>query len=108
MKLAVTSDAKKALKILNEKDYPYLLLWYDTEGCGCGVNGMPTVRFLNTKMKNYNDVENDFFPTLIHKQQASFFARNMKLDFSQGTFRLSSPEGILNPFISQQSVCAME
>lgn len=108
MQLTVTSGAERILKKLNEKNHQYLILWYDTEGCGCGVNGMPAVRFSNEKMKNYLDVENDFLPTFVHKQQASFFAENMKLDFSHGTFRLSGPEGILNPFISQQSVCALE
>lgn len=104
MELTVTPDAQEALQKLNGGNYHYLLLWYDAEGCGCGVNGVPTIRFSNQKMKNYIDVVNNLFPTLIHEQQASFFADDMKLDFINGTFRLSSPEGILNPFISQQSV----
>lgn len=104
MRLTVTPEAIEKLKRNDMTSYRYLVLWYDTEGCGCGVNGVPTIRYTNEKLANYLEVENEFYPTLIHQQQATFFAADMKLDFANGTFRLSSPEGILNPFISQQSI----
>ncbi|OZU90041.1 hypothetical protein CIL03_02575 [Virgibacillus indicus] len=105
MKLSISPEARKQLNQLNTENSRYLLLWYDTDGCGCGVNGMPTIRFTNEKTSSDIKVDNDMYSVLIHKQQATFFAENMSLSLVNGVFRLSSPEGILNPFISQQSVC---
>lgn len=99
MRLTITPEAKEKLKMINQKAY-HLLLWYDTEDCGCGVNGMPTVCLINQKKPMYKEIENDTYSTLVHEQQAIFFAKNMTLDIVGGMFRLSSPEGILNPFIS--------
>lgn len=107
MKLSVTPEAATQLQSLKNQTCHYLLLWYDTDGCGCGVNGLPTIRYTNSKKDNYIEVENADFPTLIHEQQAIFFADDLKLDLINGTFRLSSPEGVLNPFISQTSVCEL-
>lgn len=104
MQLTITNKAKEALKNINDENRPYLLLWYDTDGCGCGVNGLPTIRFITEKRNTHRKVDNELFSTLINEQQAIFFAEKMTLDFSNGTFRLSSPEQILNPFISTQSV----
>lgn len=107
MKISVTPEAAAQLQSLNDQTYHYLLLWYDTDGCGCGVNGLPTIRYTNEKQGYHIEVENADYPTLIHKQQAIFFADDLKLDLINGTFRLSSPEGVLNPFISQKSVCEL-
>ncbi|QHS22441.1 iron-sulfur cluster biosynthesis family protein [Virgibacillus sp. MSP4-1] len=101
MELKITASAEKALKELNKKGDSYLLLWYDTDDCGCGVNGLPMVSFVRELNSDYQKVENDIYPTYIDRQQAVFFHPNLKLDVvNNGTFRLSSPEGILNPFIS--------
>ncbi|MBM7598053.1 uncharacterized protein YqkB [Virgibacillus halotolerans] len=105
MKLTVTPEAAAQLQPLNDQTYRYLLLWYDIDDCGCGVNGVPTIRYTNEKSASHMEIENAEYPTLIHKQQAIFFADDLKLDFANGTFRLSSPEEILNPFIAQASVC---
>jgi len=101
MNLTITPAAMDQLKRLNNHD-GNLLLWYDTDGCGCGVNGVPTIRFINESDSSFTEIESDWASTFIHKQQAIFFAEEMKLDFSNQTFRLSSPEGILNPFIGSQ------
>ncbi|MBS3679652.1 iron-sulfur cluster biosynthesis family protein [Ornithinibacillus massiliensis] len=104
MKLTITENAQHKLNELNINNVTYILLRYDTEGLGCGVNGMPTFRFVSQKEETHQEVENDTFPTIINSMQAVFFAEEMKLDYVNGTFRLSSPEGILNPFISTTSV----
>jgi uncharacterized protein YqkB len=105
MRLTVTPEAAKQLQPLNDKIYQYLLLWYDVDDCGCGVNGIPTIRYINELGSEYLKVENVDYPTLIHNQQVVFFADDLKLDFIDEHFRLSSPEGMLNPFISRTSVC---
>ncbi|MEC5422328.1 iron-sulfur cluster biosynthesis family protein [Virgibacillus sp. C22-A2] len=105
MKLVISPEAERQLNKLNKANSNYLVLWYDTEDCGCGVNGLPALRFTDKKNESYIEVENETFSTLIQRDQAVFFAEKMRLDISNGMFRLSSSEGILNPFISQQSVC---
>ncbi|MCP3032641.1 iron-sulfur cluster biosynthesis family protein [Halobacillus sp. A1] len=105
MKLNITDAAHEQLKLLQIEEYSYLRLYYDTEGMGCGVNGLPTIRLTN----NYYDktderVENEQYSVIIDHQQATFFRKEMKLDFIKNTFRLSSPEGVLNPIIPTVSV----
>lgn len=99
MQLTITREAKEKLKGMNLNGY-HLLLWYDTEDCGCCVNGIPTICMIKERKPIYRKIENDIYSTLVHEQQAIFFAKNMTLDAVGGMFRLSSPEGILNPFIS--------
>ncbi|WP_042223523.1 iron-sulfur cluster biosynthesis family protein [Oceanobacillus manasiensis] len=105
MKLHITTSAKEELEKRNDNKNRYVVLWYDTEGCGCGVNGVPTVRFTDDYTETFTEIESDSFPVLIQKHQIVFFAESMKLDSINGMLRLSSPEGILNPFIAPQSIC---
>ncbi|WP_096270524.1 iron-sulfur cluster biosynthesis family protein [Paucisalibacillus globulus] len=100
MELTITDKAINKINELNTSDQNYLLLRYDTVGCGCGVNGVPTIGLVDHKGDSHIDVKTASMPTIINKMQSVFFAEDMKLDFVGGTFRLSSPEGILNPFIS--------
>ncbi|RLL48143.1 iron-sulfur cluster biosynthesis family protein [Oceanobacillus piezotolerans] len=104
MQLSITPIAEEKLKELRNNDSSYLLLWYDTDGCGCGVNGLPTIRFTNEKQPFHVQVSNAVYPTIIAKQQAVFFAEDMKLDYKNGSFRLTTSEEMLNPFIPVQSI----
>jgi len=108
MELNITEAAVQRLNELNKDEMNYLLLWYDRDDCGCGVNGVPTIRFVNETNDHYKEVQNDLFPTLISKQQSVFFNIEMKLDYFNGCFKLSSPEQMLNPFIPENSVCSIE
>lgn len=104
MKLTISEKAQQELKILNETNKPYLRLYYDTDDCGCGVNGLPTIRFSNHKMEMDKAVVCDEFSVIVNKQQAIFFATALTLSYDTYGFRLSSAEGILNPIISSQSI----
>jgi len=107
MKLTITPEAEKQLNQLKNENDNYLLLWYDTEGCGCGVNGVPTIKFIQNKNNTYHEIETETnMLALIDGDQKVFFANDMKLDSKKGVFRLSSNEGILNAFIPLQSVCS--
>ncbi|WP_337019961.1 iron-sulfur cluster biosynthesis family protein [Oceanobacillus massiliensis] len=109
MKLEITPDAQLKLEQLRtEKDH-YLLLWYDTEGCGCGVSGLPAIRFIGERdPKHHVTIENDDVHVLIDEAKSVFFANNMKLDIRNDVFRLSSHEGILNPIIPAQNLLQKE
>ncbi|MFD2925884.1 iron-sulfur cluster biosynthesis family protein [Halobacillus naozhouensis] len=101
MKLTITNAANEQLNLLQDENHSFLRLFYDTEGLGCGVNGQPTIRLTDTMFKDSDKaVENEKFNVIIDRQQSTFFKPEMKLDFtSKGFFRLSSPEGVLNPII---------
>ncbi|WP_186578290.1 iron-sulfur cluster biosynthesis family protein [Aquibacillus kalidii] len=101
MNLQVTSAATKKIQELNQSGARFLWLYYDTVDCGCGVNGLPTIRLVKETNHTFMKVENDPFEVIVHKQQATFFAEQMKLDFNGNSFRLSSPSGILNPIIPE-------
>ncbi|WP_079708573.1 iron-sulfur cluster biosynthesis family protein [Paraliobacillus ryukyuensis] len=104
MKLMITKQAKNKLSMLNDQNQPYLRLFYDTDDCGCGVNGLPTIRFANHKEELDKEVDCASFDVIVNRQQAIFFAASLTLSYETTGFRLSSPEGILNPIISEQSV----
>lgn len=103
MKLTITTEAEQQLKQLMNTNHK-LLLWYDREDCGCGVNGIPTLRFIQEKQDSYKTVESNSISTYIEEQQAVFFSEDMKLDSINNVFRLSSKEGILTPFIVPASI----
>ncbi|CDQ39735.1 MULTISPECIES: iron-sulfur cluster biosynthesis family protein [Virgibacillus] len=105
MKLTISKEAYDLLEPLLSSEAPYLLLWYDTEGCGCGVNGVPIIRLTDQIKSTYQAVNNHYFQIYIEKQQTTFFAEQMSLQVvNNNMLRLSSPEGILNPFIGMQQI----
>lgn len=104
MELRITDEAKQQLVAMKDPERPIIRLFYDTEGCGCGVNGLPTIRLEKEVRDTDEDVDNEDYRVIIDQQQATFFKPDMKLDFVKGSFRLSSPEGILNPIISTKDV----
>jgi len=102
MQLTITNEAIKEIEKMNPNHQYHLLLWYDTAGCGCGVSGMPIVQLTDEQDATYKEIDSNYPQTFIDEEQALFFANDMKLDFINGMFRLSSPDEILNPFISSQ------
>lgn len=104
MELIITQSAENKIKELNTSEQEYLWLFYDTDDCGCGVSGMPTVRLTDQTNDYFKFVDNKSFQVIIHKQQATFFAEQMKLDYLGNSFRLSGPEGVLNPIIPESDL----
>lgn len=104
MKLSITDRAREKIVEVNKEKKDYLLLAYDADGCGCGVNGLPTIRLKDTKDTSFEHVDCEEMDTIVHYQQKTFFAQEMKLDYNGATFRLSSPNEMLNPIISVQSL----
>ena len=98
MKLEFTNQARELLQQQYEQGKK-LYLFYDTEGL-CGVNGIPTVRWVTSVPKNAEVMETDVFPTYINSEQKVFFYNELKLDVRGSLFRLYSKEAILNPSIT--------
>jgi uncharacterized protein YqkB len=101
MQLTITPKATQEIKEIKQSNHQYLLLFYDIEGCGCGVNGVITLRLTETKGDTHVTIMNEAFKVIVAKQQMIFLEKKMKLDYVNHAFRLSSPQGILNPIISQ-------
>ena len=74
-------DAEAALRARFGADVAGFRLVYDTEGCGCAVNGVPALWAVDGPMPG--DVEADSGPLAlwIDEQQSVFFDEALKLDF---------------------------
>ncbi|MBM7648062.1 uncharacterized protein YqkB [Bacillus ectoiniformans] len=97
MKIAFKPEAAKAIKEKMEGGSYYVKLHYDTEGCGCGVNGLPVIWLVKEKESEDMVVETNEFPVVVEKSALIYFDEPLTIDVSgPGMFRLSSPNEILN------------
>ena len=82
IQLEITEKALQKIKTISEK--PVLLLWYDTDECGCGVNGLPTIRLAREIKESYMEVECSEMNVFVEKQQKVFFAEmyEIRLDWT--------------------------
>ena len=104
MRLTITDEALHQLQLLQPEGRPYLRMEYDIEGCGCGVNGVPTVYFTDKSTEYDINVENEHYTIFLDEQQTVFFKPEMKLEWNKRLFRLKSPNGMLNPSLSSASI----
>ncbi|KGP72159.1 iron-sulfur cluster biosynthesis family protein [Pontibacillus yanchengensis] len=104
MRLHITEQAIKQLQQLQPANCSMLRLYYDTDGCGCGVDGMPIIHFTNQRTLYDEEVENDHYTVIIDDQQKLFFDDNMTLEWNGQLFRLKSPKGMLNASISSRDI----
>ena len=80
----------------------HVKLIYDTDGCGCAVNGVPVLLLID-ELDEYDVViETNDVPIWMEKHQLIFFDDQMTLDVVDGAgcFQLKSPNQILNPRMS--------
>lgn len=104
MKLTITDEALHQLQLLQPEDRPDLRMEYDSDGCGCGVNGMPVIYFTKTSTEHDLKVENEHYKIFLDEQQKVFFKPVMTLEWNKRLFRLKSPDGMLNPSLSSASI----
>lgn len=97
MKIELTSSAvnRLAQELGNNE---MLKLVYDTDGCGCAVNGI--AQLWKVSHQGPDDVSADAspYPFVYLQEQEIFFDDTMKLDFrdDKKTFVLSSPSQYYN------------
>ena len=81
---------------------PYLKLVFDTEGCGCSVNGVPTLWLVS--QANADDLIrcDRYFQFIYKAKDEIFFEENMKIDFHEGnkSYILKSNNQIYNAGMS--------
>ncbi|SDI96906.1 iron-sulfur cluster biosynthesis family protein [Salimicrobium halophilum] len=106
MRMEFTDEAKEKLQqLMKDSDASMLRLVYDTDDCGCGVNGIPLIRLETERQISDEDVESDVMPVVVNKEQSLFFEDSMKVEVYKGAFRFKGAGGILNPMISPRQVC---
>lgn len=96
MKLILSETAIVKLMSKVKSDYATFLLSYDTEGCGCAVNGIPVLRIIsNNDLDNYYEViESNRFTFYIRKRHTIFFEDLMTVDYKNQNLVLASDQQI--------------
>lgn len=81
MIIQLTQDAERKLKEKIGDKPGSVRLIYDTEGCGCAVNGIPGLRIIDKPDDEDVSVSaGDSLSFFINRRQEVFFEDNMKLD----------------------------
>jgi uncharacterized protein YqkB len=100
MNITFTEKAMQQLEpILGTKR---LKLKYDADGCGCAVNGVPTLWLVARADEDDIEVATNYAPILLEKHELVFYDEMMTIDVVEGAgcFQLKSPNQILNPRMS--------
>lgn len=102
MEITITaSAAAKFNEKINGRD-GYLKLKYDTEDCGCAVNGVIALWFVPELGTDDITIETNDRKIYMEKSKSVFFDEKMTIDFSNvtNTFQLKSPQQILNGYMN--------
>jgi uncharacterized protein YqkB len=86
----------------------HITLKYDTDGCGCVVNGVTALSFADEFDVDNEKIDTNYLPVYIEKSKMIFMDDKMKIDFLPdiNSFQLKSPNGMLNPRMSFFDVTA--
>lgn len=92
---------KKIIETINGEN-EYLLLKYNTDGCGCAVDGVTELWLVKELDDDFERVETNSLPIYVEKSKKVFLDELMKIKFMPKTncFMLVSPSQILNPRLS--------
>lgn len=98
MEIMITDPAVAKIKEKITDRKGYLKLKYDTEGCGCAVDGVAVLWFVPELEDDDIAIKTNAQTIYVEKAKTVFFDEKMKLDFPQTSnwFRLSSSQQILN------------
>lgn len=102
MEIMITDPAAAKISEKTKDCNGYLKLKYDTEGCGCAVDGVAVLWFVPELEDDDIAVETNAQTIYVEKGKTVFFDDKMKLDFSKTSnwFQLSSSQQTLNGHMS--------
>jgi uncharacterized protein YqkB len=102
VEIIITSAATEKINNRIADRDGYLKLKYDTDGCGCAVNGVVALWFVPKLDADDVAIETNDRTVYVEKSKTVFFDEQMKIDFSKVTncFQLKSPQQILNGHMS--------
>jgi uncharacterized protein YqkB len=97
--ITFTDKAIKQLTPILTQTGRMLKLKYDTDGCGCLVDGVIALWLVDEADDDDIAVETNFVPVLVEKSRLVFYDEVMTIDVVEGTssFLLKSSGQILNP-----------
>ena len=102
MEIIITEAAAKKINARTGGQEGYLKLKYDTDGCGCAVNGVVALWVVPKLDDTDIAIETNDRTVYLEKSKIIFFDEQMKIDFSEVTncFQLKSPQQMLNGHMS--------
>lgn len=102
MEINITEAAAEKINARTEGQEGYLKLKYDTDECGCAVNGVVVLWFVPVLDNDDIAIETNDRTVYLEKSKLVFFDDQMKIDFSKATncFQLKSPQQMLNGHMS--------
>lgn len=102
MEIELTAAAAEKINMRTEGREGFLKLKYDTDGCGCAVNGVVALWFVQVLDEDDIPIETNDRTIYVEKSKTVFFDEQMKIDFSNSSncFQLKSPQQILNGHMS--------
>ena len=83
MKITFTDSAIERLTPYMDQGDARLKLVFDTEGCGCSVNGVPTLWLVSEESQQDLTAETNSFKLIYNSKDEIFYEANMKIDFSE-------------------------
>jgi uncharacterized protein YqkB len=98
MEIIFTETAKNQLSTVHFSGQ-LLKLQYDTEDCGCVVNGVPTLQLVEEVVSGDMKIKTNFVPVWIERAKQVFFDEQMTIDFlpTYHCYQLRSTNQMLNP-----------
>jgi uncharacterized protein YqkB len=102
MEIAITATAVEKINEKTKGQEGYLKLKYDTDDCGCGVNGIFALWFVPEVAEDDIAIRTNNQVVYLENTKVVFFDEEMKIDFSKASncFQLKSPQQILNGHMS--------
>lgn len=102
MEITITEKAAAKISQKMEGQNGYLKLVYDTDDCGCAVNGVVALWLVPELETEDIKAKTNGHPVYMQKSKLIFFDEKMTIDFSEtsNTFQLKSPQQILNGHMS--------
>lgn len=94
------ASIRKIKELIGDKE-GYLKFIYDTEDCGCD-DGVSTLWYIKEPEGDEAEVETNGGPLLIDKDKLIYLEEEMRISYEEdgrNTFRLTSPAGIINPYM---------
>ncbi|TJY44249.1 iron-sulfur cluster biosynthesis family protein [Cohnella pontilimi] len=96
MKIVWSPDAVQELRARYGSDIEAFRLVYDTEGCGCAVNGVPALWAVTESAPGEIRADSEPFVLWHDPRHALYFDETLRIDFRADTnsFRLASDNQI--------------
>ncbi|UHA73054.1 iron-sulfur cluster biosynthesis family protein [Paenibacillus sp. 481] len=97
MYMELTEEALLLLQQRVGNDHGLVKLVFDTEGCGCAVNGVPALWLVDELAASDEQLEsNTNFTFIIDRHHLIYYEERIKLhaNHTAGTFRLSSAQQV--------------